>query len=218
MRTFDTRIVAALAAALALGCGEKKSEPPPAQPPPPVAAPAPEAQPPAPPAAQPATPEPSTAAPAPAAPAPAPAKPAEAAKPPAAKPPPAPAAPPAAAAPKPPEPAAPPAAPVAPAETKPPPAPAAPAGAAHAKVGDAKCKMCHRLQHQSWAASPHAAKAVDCETCHGNGGDYWPAAVMRDRAKAEAAGLVTPTLASCTKCHPKADAALFAKVHAHKAK
>jgi hypothetical protein len=121
-----------------------------------------------------------------------------------------------AAAPKAPEPAAP--APPPPATTKPPPAPAAPPAAAHAKVGDAKCKMCHKLQHQSWAASPHAAKALDCEGCHGNGGDYWPAAVMRDRAKATAAGLVAPTLGSCTKCHPKADAALFAKVHAHKAK
>jgi hypothetical protein len=60
---------------------------------------------------------------------------------------------------------------------------------------------------------------VDCEKCHGNGGDYWPASVMRDRAKAGAAGLVTPTLASCKKCHgAKADAALFARVHAHKAK
>jgi hypothetical protein len=78
--------------------------------------------------------------------------------------------------------------------------------------------MCHRLQHQSWAASPHAAKGLDCEGCHGNGGDYWPASVMRDRAKAVAVGLAVPTLASCTKCHAKADAALFAKVHAHKAK
>jgi hypothetical protein len=78
--------------------------------------------------------------------------------------------------------------------------------------------MCHRVQHQSWAASPHASKGLDCEGCHGNGADYWPAGVMRDRAKAEAAGLVTPTLASCRKCHPTVDAALFAKVHAHKAK
>ncbi len=134
--------------------------------------------------------------------------------PPAAKPPPAPAAPPAAA-PKPPEPPAPPAPP---AEAKPPPAPAAPPSA-HAKVGPDKCKMCHRLQHQSWAASPHAAKGLDCEGCHGNGADYWPASVMRDRAKAAAAGLVTPTLATCARCHgAKADAALFAKVHAHKAR
>jgi hypothetical protein len=78
--------------------------------------------------------------------------------------------------------------------------------------------MCHRVQHQSWAASPHAAKGVDCEACHGPGGDYWPAAVMRDRAKAVAAGMVVPTLGSCKECHPKADDALLARVHAHKAK
>jgi hypothetical protein len=78
--------------------------------------------------------------------------------------------------------------------------------------------MCHRVQHQSWAASPHSAKGLDCEGCHGNGGDYWPASVMRDRAKATAAGLVLPDLASCRKCHTSADAALFGKVHAHKAK
>jgi hypothetical protein len=39
---------------------------------------------------------------------------------------------------------------------------------------------------------------------------------MRDRAKAVAAGLVLPDLASCRKCHPKASEALFARVHAHK--
>jgi hypothetical protein len=79
--------------------------------------------------------------------------------------------------------------------------------------------MCHRLQYESWAASPHKAKGLDCEGCHGNGADYWPAGVMRDRAKAVAAGLVVPDLSACKKCHgAKADAALFAKVHAHKAK
>ncbi len=79
--------------------------------------------------------------------------------------------------------------------------------------------MCHRLQYDSWAASPHKAKGLDCEGCHGNGADYWPAGVMRDQQKAVAAGLVMPQLASCKKCHgAKADAALFAKVHAHKAK
>lgn len=96
--------------------------------------------------------------------------------------------------------------------------PAAPVATTHAKVGDKKCKMCHRVQHASWAASPHAAKAIDCEACHGNGSDYWPASVMRDRAKAVAAGLALPELSSCRKCHPNADAALFANVHAHAAK
>jgi hypothetical protein len=79
--------------------------------------------------------------------------------------------------------------------------------------------MCHRLQYDSWAASPHKAKGLDCEGCHGNGADFWSAAVMRDRARAVAAGLVVPDLGSCRKCHgAKADAALYAKVHAHKAK
>ncbi|WP_242356267.1 MULTISPECIES: hypothetical protein [Anaeromyxobacter] len=77
--------------------------------------------------------------------------------------------------------------------------------------------MCHRVQHQSWAASPHAVKGLDCEGCHGNGADYWPASVMRDREKAIAAGLVMPTLATCKRCHASPDASLLAKVHAHKA-
>jgi hypothetical protein len=43
--------------------------------------------------------------------------------------------------------------------------------------------------------------------------------VMKNPAAAKAAGLVTPTLDFCRKCHgAKADAALFARVHAHKAK
>ena len=71
------------------------------------------------------------------------------------------------------------------------PAPAPkPAATAHAKVGPQKCKMCHRVQHESWSASPHATNELDCEGCHGNGGDYWPVTVMRDGAKAIANGLV----------------------------
>jgi hypothetical protein len=76
--------------------------------------------------------------------------------------------------------------------------------------------MCHRVQHQSWVESAHAKKGLDCEACHGNGGDYWPAAVMRDRAKAVAAGLVLPGVDRCRACHPKADASLLPKAHAHK--
>jgi hypothetical protein len=195
MRTFDVRISAAVTAVLALlACGEKESpraESPQAaqaQPTPAASAPAP-----ATPAAAAPAPAPPPKADTPAAPvAPPPATPAPVVKP---APAPAPRT----------EPAAPPAKPSPPA-----------AASAHAKVGADKCKMCHRVQHQSWAARPHAAKGLDCEGCHGNGGDYWPASVMRDRAKAAAAGLVTPTLASCKKCHgAKADAALFARVHAH---
>jgi hypothetical protein len=78
--------------------------------------------------------------------------------------------------------------------------------------------MCHRIQHQSWAESAHAKKALDCEGCHGNGADYWPASVMRDRAKAVAAGLVPQGVDRCRRCHPKADASLLPRAHAHKAR
>jgi hypothetical protein len=104
---------------------------------------------------------------------------------------------------------------------KPPPAPAptaAPAAAGHATVGAEKCKLCHRLQYDSWAASPHQAKGLDCEGCHGGGADYKAMGVMKDRAAAIAAGLVLPGPSFCKKCHASPDAALVAKVHAHKAR
>lgn len=103
------------------------------------------------------------------------------------------------------------------------PAPAGPppslAHNGHAAVGAAACRMCHRVQHDSWAASAHAKKGLDCEACHGNGSDYKAMAVMKNPAAAKAAGLVTPTPDFCRKCHgAKADAAFLARAHAHKAK
>jgi hypothetical protein len=90
-------------------------------------------------------------------------------------------------------------------------------GSTHAKVGDAKCRMCHKLQHDSWSASPHAAKGLDCEGCHGGGAAF--VKVMRDRTAALAAGLMLPKKEFCKKCH-KADwqDAMYLRVHAHKAK
>lgn len=138
--------------------------------------------------------------------------------------PPAPSAPPA---PKPaPTPAPAPATPPAPATTPAPaPAPPAvtppaapPAQPAHARVGPDKCKGCHRIQYDSWAASAHKAKDLDCEGCHGNGADYRSSSVMKNRAAAVAAGLVLPGPEACKRCHAKADAALLPKVHLHKAK
>jgi hypothetical protein len=87
----------------------------------------------------------------------------------------------------------------------------------HGKVGDAKCRMCHRLQHDSWSASPHAAKGLDCEGCHGGGADFTK--VMRDRTAAIAAGLVLPKQEFCRRCH-KADwqDGMYLRVHAHKVK
>ncbi len=89
----------------------------------------------------------------------------------------------------------------------------------HAAAGADTCRLCHRLQHASWSATPHARLGLDCEGCHGNGADYKTVPVMRNPAAAKAAGLVLPTLPLCQKCHgPEVDAARFARVHAHKAR
>ncbi|HSN14482.1 MAG TPA: hypothetical protein VLT61_07600 [Anaeromyxobacteraceae bacterium] len=110
-------------------------------------------------------------------------------------------------------------APVAPAAkpAEPAAAPAPVLASAHVKVGDAKCRMCHKLQHDSWSASPHAAKGLDCEGCHGGGADFMK--VMRDRTAAIAAGLVLPKKDFCKKCH-KTDwqDGMYLRVHAHKVK
>lgn len=100
----------------------------------------------------------------------------------------------------------------------------APAAAAeHAAVGSAKCKMCHKVQFESWAKSKHALaeKPTECEACHGNGADYMKLNVMKDPAKATAAGLIAkPDKASCLKCHKPDEIKdeMLAKVHDHKAK
>jgi hypothetical protein len=94
----------------------------------------------------------------------------------------------------------------------------------HPAIGADKCgKMCHKVEYDSWSKTKHAtAKPVtDCETCHGNGGDYAKMAIMKDHAQSKAAGLVMPTKETCTaKCHKPADIddAKFASVHEHKAK
>lgn len=120
-------------------------------------------------------------------------------------------------------------------------------------IGASKCKMCHKVQHDSWAQTPHAratdtAKAskdlkfdasclschatnkdealagVQCEACHGPGSDYKSIAVMKDRQKAVAAGLVIPTQQTCNGCHDgkdhhkKVDIKAAPPPHAHKAK
>jgi hypothetical protein len=98
------------------------------------------------------------------------------------------------------------------------------AAADHAAVGATKCKMCHKVEFDSWATSKHATAkpAVDCETCHGNGADYMKMSVMKDPAAAKAAGLIAkPEKATCTaKCHKPAEFKdeMLTKVHAKKAK
>lgn len=95
-----------------------------------------------------------------------------------------------------------------------------PAKAGLTRVGADKCKLCHKAQYSSWATSAHARRTppLDCEGCHGPGSEYKTLTVMKDPAKAKAAGLVQPDAAFCGKCHKgKWDPALLGKAHAHKA-
>jgi Doubled CXXCH motif (Paired_CXXCH_1) len=98
------------------------------------------------------------------------------------------------------------------------------ASAQNKEVGAEKCgKMCHKVQFESWAKSKHGldrAKGANCETCHGAGSAYMAMSVMKDPAKAKAAGLIAkPEKAGCVKCHKDGvkDTDL-PNVHAHKAK
>lgn len=98
------------------------------------------------------------------------------------------------------------------------------AAADHQAVGVTKCKMCHKIEFDSWSKTKHATAkpVVECENCHGNGGDYWKPTVMKDAAAAKAAGLIAkPEKASCTaKCHKAAEFKdeMLTKVHDKKKK
>ena len=86
------------------------------------------------------------------------------------------------------------------------------------RIGAEACGECHEVQFDSWASSGHAARTpmLDCEDCHGPGSEYKPMSVMKDPAKAKAAGLVTPDKAFCAQCHKKGvDDAFMKKAHAH---
>jgi len=88
------------------------------------------------------------------------------------------------------------------------------------RIGAAKCKLCHKVQFDSWAKTKHAARTppLDCESCHGPGSEYKTLAIMKDSKKSLAAGLVSPARSFCTKCHtgPWSDD-LLKRSHAHKA-
>jgi len=100
----------------------------------------------------------------------------------------------------------------------------------HAFIGAEKCKMCHKVQYNSWTETTHAkatdaAKAstdrefsadclkchatnadealagVQCEACHGAGADYKKMSIMKDVEQATANGLVIPTQEVCNGCH-----------------
>lgn len=86
------------------------------------------------------------------------------------------------------------------------------------RIGAEACGECHEVQFDSWASSGHAKRApmLDCEDCHGPGSEYKPMSVMKDPAKAKAAGLVIPDKAFCAQCHKKGvDDAFMKKAHAH---
>jgi hypothetical protein len=90
------------------------------------------------------------------------------------------------------------------------------------RVGAEKCKLCHRLQYDSWAATAHAARTppLDCESCHGPGSEYKTISIMKDAEKARAAGLVIPEKSFCTEnCHAnKWKDDMLERAHAHKVK
>ena len=100
----------------------------------------------------------------------------------------------------------------------------------HTYVGAEKCKMCHKVEYNSWMETTHAkateaAKAstdrtfgpdclkchatnsdeamagVQCEACHGPGSDYKKMNIMKDLALAKENGLIIPTQATCDGCH-----------------
>lgn len=67
------------------------------------------------------------------------------------------------------------------------------------------CLKCHVTGHgkpaELFAESFDKTMGVQCEACHGPGGDYKSIKVMKDREAAVAAGLIMPTEAVCVTCH-----------------
>ncbi len=66
----------------------------------------------------------------------------------------------------------------------------------------AECLKCHAPASSGpRLASFTPDEGVGCEACHGPGSDYMWDAAMRDTRSAKAAGLLTPTRETCTRCH-----------------
>lgn len=69
---------------------------------------------------------------------------------------------------------------------------------------DPKCLKCHSTAaglKLSDTQTITIAEGVSCETCHGAGSAYKSPAVMKDRAKSIAAGMIIPDEQLCKKCH-----------------
>lgn len=68
-----------------------------------------------------------------------------------------------------------------------------------------KCLKCHSTAYGMTEAvvsdKVAVADGVSCESCHGAGSNYKAMAVMKDKAKAVAAGMVDPATKSCAQCH-----------------
>ena len=69
-----------------------------------------------------------------------------------------------------------------------------------------ECLQCHVTGYgvdKSLTSSLKQEDGVQCESCHGPGSDYKSIPIMKDKAKAEAAGLVLATddPKLCTQCH-----------------
>ena len=68
------------------------------------------------------------------------------------------------------------------------------------------CLQCHSRDEQR--AGQADVEGVSCETCHGGGRWYQPAAVMRDKELAHLFGLQDPTPSTCMVCHGGASPSL----------
>lgn len=69
---------------------------------------------------------------------------------------------------------------------------------------DPACIKCHSTYgsvDKGLILTLKPTEGVSCESCHGAGSKYFPNAVMKNRAKSEAKGLVIPTEETCKKCH-----------------
>ena len=94
-----------------------------------------------------------------------------------------------------------------------------PTKAGLSRIGTASCKMCHKIQFVSWSDTAHGKRTppLDCESCHGPGSEYKGIAIMKDPAKARAAGLVLPGPSFCATCHKRNwSDGMLKKAHAHK--
>ena len=64
-----------------------------------------------------------------------------------------------------------------------------------------KCLECHNTGYGKEQAEGADLANVQCEACHGAGSAYKSLEVMKDKGKAEAAGLITPSEETCKNCH-----------------